>query len=98
MRKRLVLVFIAVFLTAALASAAPLQSFRDVWKSVQGRTGTLTAEGGGYVFKLVDNGGPIVVTYVGEDYVDFAARTNVQGQKTDHWIVPMARLSMRALQ
>ena len=74
MRKALAVLLIDIFLVSTQAAvAAQSQTFHEVWTKVLGKRGTLTAEAGGYVFTRTDNG-PIVVAFVGTDYVDFGRK------------------------
>lgn len=96
MRKLSALLLIAIFvISTQTAVAAQSQTFHELWTKKVGTNGTLTAEAGGYVFTRADNG-PITVSFVGTDYVDFGERTNVAGQSTKHFLVPMSRLALRA--
>jgi hypothetical protein len=90
------LVVAVVLVTTNPVSAAPPQSYRDVWTAVVGQTGTLTTANGGYVFTLASTGGKDNVSYVGQDYVDFGERSNVAGEKTRHVVIPMSRLIFQA--
>lgn len=87
-------VVLALAMTFAAAAAGQEDSYASVWKSVEGKRGTLKQEHGENVFTLDDAGGMVIV-HVGRDYAEFARFTREKGERRTHRFIPLSRLVLR---
>lgn len=86
---------VVAFRTSAAPNDGRKSTYSDTLKRQAGKRGTLSNTPGGYAFRLNEAGG-LIIRSIGDDYVELAVHSNVEGAKTLHRLIPLSKFEFEA--